>query len=80
MTPEEERDLARECFHLISQRLEKAGLKPEDPIVGKILATMIAGHFSFRGGGSELAGEIIDAVGDAMVRSERLIAELRRAH
>src|SRR5690348_4787651 len=80
MTREEETALARECFRLICQRLEEAGLKPEDPLVGKILATMVGGHFAFRGGGEELANEIIEAVADAMIRSERLIAERRRAH
>ena len=54
--------LAQELYHLFATRTAAAGLKPHDPEIATILASMMAAHYVARGGSQKVFTRILDEV------------------
>ena len=69
MTKAEEDALMDELLHLFAVRLERAGLGLADEAVGRILGSMLAGHYAIAGGDryvlTEWLHERLDLVDEA---------------
>jgi hypothetical protein len=65
----EEDKLAHELLHYVTMRLGREGLMPDDPLAGRLIIAMLAGHYAVAGGDryalTEQLHEQLDVVDEA---------------
>jgi hypothetical protein len=62
MNRRQELALAKALIHSFAARVADEGLPPDDPVTGRVIAAMLAIHYTFHGGGETYKRQLIDQV------------------
>lgn len=60
--PEEYHKLAQDIFDYMGQQCVGLGLEPNDPVIGRLAATLLVGYYAVNGHDPELKVEILKMV------------------